>query len=270
MDYRKHLFNSKVIDMKNICLIFLLTLVLSSCSYTTTFVDNDYQLVRTTSTFDSAKREINKQYYKDEYITINLTKVTKSGIHLVLLNNHSSSIRIIWDDAAFIDAYGFAHRINHDNSPVSDVIWSGSSTTHTRSGSSTTHTNGSSTSYSTHSGNAAIINRESSQPSYAIPANSRIKTVIYPADDTSIIRFEGLNTVEYNNIEMATNDLNRYRAYMDDTTIKLILPIVVNNERIEYTVTFVDKFKMYSVKSFATPFPALLLSLPLIILVLGL
>lgn len=260
MGKEKLLFDSKIIGMKRLCFIFLALLTLSSCSYTgyTGYVvGNNYQLKHTASTLNPAGSEISSQYYQDEYLTIELLQVTQSGIYLTLANNHNSTIRVLWDEAAFVDFDSFSHRINHDNNSISKKLSKGLSVT----------SSSKSTFFSTHSGAAVIIDEGKVQIPSVIPAGTRVNTVIIPTDDASIIRFANLRTMDIADEKTANAILQKYQARTAETAIKLLLPIEVDGKKIEYTATFADEFQTYRTERGDLEPPVLIVPVAIIALI---
>lgn len=58
------------------------------------------------------EKEIFKYYFEDEMVRI-LWIPTSSGISFILNNKTGHSIKIIWDEAAFVDENGGSHRVMH-------------------------------------------------------------------------------------------------------------------------------------------------------------
>lgn len=246
--------------MKRFCLVLLMAFALSSCSiqkYTIFHLDNNYQLQRASSTIDKAGIEISGDSYEDKYVAISLQEVTPVGIYLTLTNNSDSTIRILWDEAAFVDVEGYSHRINHDNNSVSNIVFESSTRYHNAK-------NGPTTSRTV--GDAKVIDKERVQVPYVIPANARINTVVIPSDNATIILFDDLDKVEYLNKEHALQHLNHHKVSTEATAIKLLLPIEVDGKKLEYIITIVDEFQLISVEK--EKFPISPLIFPLILLFL--
>ena len=246
--------------MKRFCFVLLMAFALSSCSiqkYTVSHIDNNYQLKRASSTIDKVGIEINGESYEDKYVTISLQDVTPVGIYLTLANNSDSTIRILWDEAAFVDVEGYSHRINHDNNSVSDMVFE-SSTRHYNSENGPTS--------SRTEGSAKVIDKERVQVPYVIPANARINTVVVPSDNATIVLYDNLGELEYSDEERALQHLTHYRESSENTAIKLLLPIEVDTKKVEYTITFQDEFKLISIEK--EKFPLSPLVFPIIVIFL--
>ncbi len=191
---------------------------LSSCS-TIHVLDNNYLFNHATSTHNPAGVAINNQSFEDEYISIQLLQVLNEGIILTLANNHSSTIRILWDEAAFVDHDGYSHRINHDNNSASKILSKDIS---------------------------VVVDEYKAQIPSVIPAGARVNTAIIPVDNAAIAMYEPMDFVDK---EMAEETLREMQAHPDHPTIKLLLPIEVDGKKIEYTATFMHEFQMYSKES---------------------
>lgn len=221
--------------MKKVLLVVLMAVALSSCS-TIHVLDNNYLFNHATSTHNPAGVAINNQSFEDEYISIQLLQVLNEGIILTLANNHSSTIRILWDEAAFVDHDGYSHRINHDNSSVSKILFEGRSVTYS----------GNKVTSSSHGGGAMVVDEYKVQIPSVIPAGARVNTAIIPVDNAAIAMYEPMDFVDK---EMAEETLREMQAHPDHPTIKLLLPIEVDGKKIEYTATFMHDFQMYSKES---------------------
>lgn len=204
--------------MKKVIFVVLMAVALSSCS-TIHVIDNNYLFNHANSTHNPAGVAINNQSFEDEYISIQLLQVLNEGIILTLANNHSSTIRILWDEAAFVDHDGYSHRINHDNNSASKILSKDIS---------------------------VVVDEYKVQIPSVIPAGSRVNTAIIPVDNAAIAMYEPMDFVDK---EMAEETLREMQAHPDHPTIKLLLPIEVDGKKIEYTATFMHEFQMYSKES---------------------
>ncbi len=191
--------------MKKVLLIILAMTTLSSCYTTTYFIDGKYRLKEANSNNTSLGISSNNTY-SDEYITLTpLASVAGSQIDLTIINNHSSSIRILWDDAAFIDNAGASHRIIHMG--------------------------------------IKLIDKEKAQVPSVIPAGARLEDTIAPVEWLEYtngnwsIALPSYN--KFNSMDTAENTLQLYRTNPYYTETKLLLPIEIDGKKIEYTLTFV-------------------------------
>lgn len=222
------------VRMKRVYFLLLLLLSLSGCSYTASIIDNDIQFKQTKSPLSPNVIDVNEQYYQDEYISVRLNEVTENTIFLTLTNNHNSTIRILWDEAAFVDFQGYSHRVNHDGSGRKGVVIEGESIKYGES-------------YSQMKAYGQTIG-DDAQSVTIIPSEARINTVIEPVANNRIIRYIGAKEVKYRDelgsTENAQNAFNVYRSKVESTTVKLLLPLEVDGEKMEYTFILRDEFQM--------------------------
>lgn len=183
--------------MKKVGLIVLITMTLSSCYKSFYVVDGKYQLTEMTSNYDKIESgQVSNGVYHDNLITI-FTSVKGSNISLLIENNHNSSIRVLWDGAAFIDISGTAHRVVH-----SGVHWE---------------------------------DKSNQQVPSVIPSASNIKEMISPVDWIAL----PFGNKRFSVAENANKLLKQYSLNPRLTTVKLLLPIEVDDKTIEYTLVYV-------------------------------
>lgn len=234
--------------MKKILFIVLMAVALSSCGATTHVLDNNYQLSHTYSTHNPIGVNINNQHFEDEYISIELLQVWNEGIILSLINNYSSTIKILWDEAAFVDHNGYSHRINHDNTSVSKIL------------SKVTISSNNVVSVS-----ADVIDENKVQIPTVIPAGTRVNTAIIPANNAEIPMYEPMSFADK---EKAETRLIALQTHPEHPTIKLLLPIEVDGKKIEYTATIRHEFQMNIKESEDVDLGLVLLVVPVVILML--
>lgn len=199
--------------MKKRLLILLAMTTLSSCYTTTYFIDGKYKLKEANSNHTSLGINSNNTY-SDEYVTLTPSaSVSGSQIDLTIVNNHSSSIRILWDDAAFIDNEGSSHRIIHMG--------------------------------------IKLVDKEKAQVPSVIPAGARLEDTIAPVDGLTFVDGHWSialpNYNKFDNINAAENTLQLYKTNPYYTETKLLLPIEVDGKKIEYTLTFIgSEFNLQS------------------------
>lgn len=205
--------------MKKVLLIILAMTTLSSCYTTTYFIDGKYKLKEANANHNSLGVHSNNTY-SDEYVTLcPSASVSGSQIDLTIINNHSSSIRILWDDAAFIDNEGSSHRIIHMG--------------------------------------IKLIDKEKAQVPSVIPAGARLEDTIAPVDGLTLIDGNWSialpNYNKFDNINAAENILQLYKTNPYYTETRLLLPIEVDGKKIEYTLTFVgSEFNIQSLVEYDT------------------
>ena len=189
--------------MKKILLIILVMTTLSSCYTTTYFINGKYQLEETRSTHAPSNINSNNNFYSDDFVTL-IPEIVEYQIVLTIINNHNSTIRIPWDDAAYVDNQGSTHRVIHMG--------------------------------------VKLVDKEKAQVPTIIPAGARLDDVVVPSDGIELVNGIWINRPLFNNEfsdeESAKNTLERYRTTPYYTKFHLLLPIEIDNKRIEYTLTF--------------------------------
>ena len=258
--------------MKRVCYLLLSLLMLSGCTVTSpmlTIIDNNFQLKQATSPLNPNVVEVEGQSYQDEYITMEFKKVENNAIFLTLTNNHNSTIRILWDEAAFVDFYGYSHRINHDGSEMNKIVLSGTSTDR----SSVRSTNGGQsqiTSYGNFGVVGTVEDTEKVQIPLVIPSRSKINTMVVPAGVERIIRYENVNKDKYNDSLKAQRTFDYYKSKSELSAVRLILPFEVDGNKMEYTFVFKDEFQMYQKQDLSAEVgPIMLLPLSILVLVVA-
>jgi hypothetical protein len=181
-------------------------ITLSGCYTTTYFVECIHKIDEGYSNPRTDNEVVTELSYSDEYLTI-IPYSEYPRIELVLINNHTSSIHILWDEAAYTDVRGKAHRIIHNNTK--------------------------------------FIDREKAQVASVIPAGAKIEDVIVPTEciamidgEWEIIPFE---SDEFLSLEDAEAELYAYQNNPGLSKCSLLLPIEIEGKKIEYTLNFTGK-----------------------------
>jgi hypothetical protein len=181
-------------------------ITLSGCYTTTYFVECIHKIDEGYSNPRTDNEVVTELSYSDEYLTI-IPYSENPRIELVLINNHTSSIHILWDEAAYTDVRGKAHRIIHNNTK--------------------------------------FIDREKAQVASVIPAGAKIEDVIVPTEciamidgEWEIIPFE---SDEFLSLEDAEAELYAYQNNPGLSKCSLLLPIEIEGKKIEYTLNFTGK-----------------------------
>ena len=176
---------------------------LSGCYTTTYFVDSIHKIDKGYSNPQTNNEVVTELSYSDEYITI-LPYSEYPRIELVLINNHTSSMRVLWDEAAYTDVRGTAHQVIHNNTK--------------------------------------FIDREKAQVASVIPAGAKIEDVIVPTEciamidgEWEIIPFE---SDEFLSLEDAEAELYAYQNNPGLSKCSLLLPIEIEGKKLEYTLNF--------------------------------
>lgn len=194
----------------------LLMITLSGCYSTTYFVDSTHKFDGGYSNPKTNDATINAVSYSDEYITI-IPKSIDPKIELTLFNNHTSSIRILWDESAYIDISGNAHRVIHTGVKFTD--------------------------------------KEKAQVASIVPAGAKIEDVAVPVECIEYINGAWIIIpFEYNKFYNLSDAEDKVCAYKNDPSLSgctLVLPIMVEDKKIEYTLRFNgDKFSISSKEEF--------------------
>ena len=195
--------NQKTMHMKNIMLVILLSFfILCGCSVLQT---TDYMLDQA---YALSEVEVNNVVMKptvinsfsDSNITV-AAEMTNRYFNVTIKNVTDCAIKVIWDDAAFIDQAGEAHRIIHTGTKY--------------------------------------IDKEKPQVPSSIPKNSRISETLAPADyieynGSSGWHYSPLYTP--NTIYGSKEELQQ--IVQDSKVFKLMIPIEIGGKINEYTLLF--------------------------------
>ena len=189
--------------MKRFLIGIIMIVTLSGCYTTTYFVDSIHKIDKGYSNPQTNNEVVTELSYSDEYITI-LPYSEYPRIELVLINNHTSSMRVLWDEAAYTDVRGTAHQVIHNNTK--------------------------------------FIDREKAQVASVIPAGAKIEDVIVPTEciamidgEWEIIPFE---SDEFLSLEDAEAELYAYQNNPGLSKCSLLLPIEIEGKKLEYTLNF--------------------------------
>lgn len=198
--------------MKRFLIGILLMITLSGCYTTTFFLDSPQHLYEGSSNAKTNNESLTLTSYSDEYITI-YPYSDDPQIYFTLVNNHSSSIRIIWDDAVYIDYSGSAHHIIHKD--------------------------------------VKFINKGDSQVASIVPKNAKIEEVITPIECVNLTDGQWTITPFESNIYKtkweAEAAINTYIAnpFLRKDRCTLVLPIEIDGKIIEYTLKFIgDEYRI--------------------------
>lgn len=205
--------------MRRYLLIFLSMATLSSCMTTRYFVEQNPELISAHSSVSANMLNCNNNIWSDVVVSIGMQSIASDGICLRIANNYKSPIRILWDEAAYVDIYGGAHEVM----PASRISIN----------------------------DISIANRGSSLMSSAIegsiegpkikrmiPANSYIDFVVAPLDGIAVLP----QTIEFDYSIDAEKEMAKLNSKIDIHAVKVVLPIEVEDKKIEYTLTFNGDF----------------------------
>ena len=188
--------------MKKFIILLSMTFILSSCYTHSYFVDGTYHLSET-NVQGNEKSISQDNVYSDDYLTLR-SEINDTKIDLAIKNNHTSSIRVLWDEAAYIDNIGNSHRIIHMGTK--------------------------------------LVDKEKAQVPSVIPAGAQLKDVVAPSDGIEFKNgewvYEPLHYNKFPNSISAEEILKQYESRPELTKTQLLLPIEINGEKIEYTLTY--------------------------------
>ncbi|MBO5881657.1 MAG: hypothetical protein J6Q21_00290 [Alistipes sp.] len=198
--------------MIRLLIFFIIITSLSSCYTTQYFVNTKYKLAEVNSYGnEDIVGHTDNDTYVDEYVGI-APIVDDALISLIIRNHHNSSIKILWDDASYVDYTGEAHRIIHEGiNPT---------------------------------------NKETSHIPTTIPAGSYIEDTVAPIDCITFNKDSWVVTPinDYDNYKFK----DRLRAEelvqecKDNSHLfqsKLLLPFEIDGKKVEYTLKFIgDEF----------------------------
>lgn len=198
--------------MKKTLTLLLLLITFSSCTTTRYYLESTNKLIDTSANIELNEVSLKGAIYSDEYVTI-IPNAEDVSINLVIANNHNSSIRVLWDNAAYIDSRGNAHRIIHLG--------------------------------------VKLVDKEKAQVPSVIPKGAQIEDLVVPADCVEWVdnswKVSPLEYNEFSTMDMAEQELNMYINFPERSSSKLLLPIEINDKKVEYTLSFIgDNFKISS------------------------
>lgn len=181
----------------------IIMMVASSCSTTKYFVASNYALETVENNINESSMKVSSQNYNDDVIDISM-EFGEQSISMFIGNQTSSSIKILWDDAAYIDQFGSAHRVIHLGTK--------------------------------------LIDRDKAQVPSVVPKGSHINEEVVPSD--CIEWMASTSNWEYTPVSqmyMYNTEKEAQEATMNLADVQLLLPIEANGQRYEYTFKFVDK-----------------------------
>ncbi len=156
---------------KRIFFVLLVSVLFASCTTTKYAIQGNYELQTTSTNLKEVKIIRNDQIYTDEFVTIQPKLDSDKIVSLIITNHHNSTIRILWDEAAFVDGRGSSHRIMHAGTKYGD--------------------------------------KEKEQIPYVIPSNAYMSTAITPIDANNVYLWA--NNGLYTEVQQAQKALERYK-----------------------------------------------------------
>lgn len=198
--------------MKKILIGIMLMFTLSSCYTTKYIVEGAHKLDGVYSNPQACSTNTNGNAYEDTYVTI-IPESIDPKINLTIWNKYTSSIRVLWDEAAYIDVTGNTHRVIHTGVKFTD--------------------------------------KEKAQVASVIPAGAKLEDVAVPVEcieliggTWTIIPFE---SYKFDSLTEAENLVSILEKDPNLCGCTLLLPILVDDKKIEYTLRFNgDKYSISS------------------------
>lgn len=198
--------------MKRFLIGILLMITLSGCYTTTYFVECTHKIDEGYSNPKTNNQIIGETSFTDEYLTIMPISIDPI-INLNIWNNYTSSIRILWDEAAYIDITGNAYRVIHNGIKFTD--------------------------------------KEKAQVASTIPTDAKIEDCIIPVESIKYIggtwTITPFKSYKFDNLAEAEDAVYILKDNPSLIGCTLLLPIMVDDRKIEYTLHFNgDKYSISS------------------------
>lgn len=100
--------------------ILALVFVFASCTTTKYILNGNYRLSTVENNGTNSITTVKTATYADEMIGATMS-VGESSIMVKLSNKTSSSMKILWDEASFVDPSGNVHRVIHGDVKIMDI-----------------------------------------------------------------------------------------------------------------------------------------------------
>jgi hypothetical protein len=198
--------------MKNVLFVTLAALMVAGCmSYTGTYKVGLQEVERPENAKEryGDSKIVNfdedgstKYSYEDSLIQIVWLPATKQ-FGFMMLNKTEHSIKIIWDEAVYIDENGASGKVMHAG--------------------------------------VKYIDRNSSQPATIVPKKARIDDMVLPTDKVYYVsgQYGGWSTRPlFPNLATNQENLNTLTAMYIGKTVKILLPLQIEETVNEYTFSF--------------------------------
>lgn len=181
-------------------------IALSGCSTTKYYLASNYKLDSIESSAAEAPVLAAASTYSDDLIDISLDYGEKT-IAIVLSNKSNGSLKVLWDDASYIDQFGSAHRVIHTGTK--------------------------------------LVDRDKAQVPSVVPKNSKLTDEVIPSDCIEWVSGTkytagGWQSHPISQMFIYETEEAAKNASVDFKPVQLLLPIETNSERFEYTFKFVS------------------------------
>lgn len=143
----------------------------------------------------------NNNKYEDDYIDI-MWIVTNTQFNFVLKNKSNYSIKIPWDDVAYISSSGQTGRVMHSS--------------------------------------VKYINRINSQPASVIPKSASLSDIVIPTDNIYYVsgQYGGWREGKLFNFPIDKNNIEESKQLFIGKTVRILFPIIIQDIKNEYVFEF--------------------------------
>lgn len=199
-------------DLKSNTLFGALVVLLTGCSPFTAYYDIALKRVERPAQAQErygeqevtivAEEGVNKYFFEDEFIKIAWIP-TADQLSFVLTNKTNHSIKIIWDEAAFVDENGISHRVIHSG--------------------------------------VKYIDRNSTQPPSVVVRNGTVTDLVIPTDNIYYVsgKYGGWHVAPlFPKSAVSAEELRAKAGKYIGKTIQVLLPLQIEEVVNEYIFTF--------------------------------
>lgn len=139
--------------------------------------------------------------YEDDYIDI-MWIVTSTQFNFVLKNKSNYSIKIPWDDVAYISPSGQTGRVMHSG--------------------------------------VKYIDRNNSQPASVVPKGASLSDIVIPTDNVYYVsgQYGGWREKKLFSFEIDKNNIEQSKQEHIGKTVRLLFPIIIQDVKNEYVFEF--------------------------------
>jgi len=201
--------------IKKVLCIAIVGLTLSSCGMLKTYTANyAVELASVESPADAKKQfgetkvvsfkeeNVDKYRYEDDYIDITWY-VSSKQFNFTLKNKSNHTIKINWDDISYVDYNGNTGRVMHSGVKYTE--------------------------------------RNNSQPATTVPKNASVSDLLLPTDNVYYVsgQYGGWREkLLIPSIYQKTEDFNAGASSYVGKTMKILMPIMIENVQNDYTFVF--------------------------------
>ena len=184
--------NKQIYIMKKVTLFLFTVLMLVSCASVKPTVGLYLS--------DVNGNQASGMSYIDDMIAIDWSYIYKARLNFKLKNNTKSTIRIMWDDAAYVNASGSTDRVMHAG--------------------------------------VKYINRNESQPPSSVPAGAYIEDAVIPTSVIAFMPYVGWTEGNLFTVSVDSREAKKQLENTYGKTVKVLLPIESNGIITDYEFSF--------------------------------